>query len=131
VVRVTAGRAFSLNRKGIALKSDWWKWAASFFAGVALTSVATGAGWFIAFEKDAVTRTEMSGAISESKKTYESAVADLKREYGSMGEQMDRIQRDLSEFKIDSTADRKALSTKMDMVLQILTTRKALESNAP
>lgn len=101
----------------------------------------TQAGWYWAFEKDAATRQELTSAVAAEKIQYEKGdeqtraqlatmISELHKGYGELRTKVDTMQSDLSEFKADSQADRRGLTTKVDMILTLLTTKKALETEA-
>ena len=98
------------------MKQDWWKWTAAFFAGVALTSVTTQAGWFVAFERDAVTRAELEqhAAQAEQKMLHETAALA-----SGMQRQMDDLKGAIAELKSAATAERREMVTKLDELIRV------------
>lgn len=104
-------------------------------------------GNVLIFTKDACTRTELrqhedndrsmyGSADTEIRESYRQAdveiraalngaVASLERQYGEVRSKIDTMQRDIADFKTESTADRRSLSVKIDTILNILTNRTA------
>lgn len=114
------------------MRQDWWKWTAAFMAGLAIATVSTQIGWFIAFEKDAATREDLAQQMLVMQNEYRAAnlvtrqemqaiSGDLQRTQAALRIQVDQMQRDISDFKTESVSDRRALAVKLDLILQLLT----------
>lgn len=99
------------------MKQDWWKWTAAFFAGVALTSVTTQAGWFVAFEKDAVTRAELEQHAQQAEQKMYRETAALA---AGIQREMDDLKAAVAALKVESSAERREMGTKLDMVLKAI-----------
>jgi len=113
------------------MKNDLWKWVAGVLIGVGTTSIGTQIAWFVAFEKDAISRDEFQKGMHDL--DQRAVVADnvLRAEMRELSAEMSRRQTDLrntidglrmdfGRFEKESTADRKSLNTKMDMIISLI-----------
>ena len=113
------------------MKNDLWKWVAGVLIGVGTTSIGTQIAWFVAFEKDAVTRHEHQANLQQLDQRVTVADGDLRSELRDLSAEvkgiqtevrglMDSLRADLARFEKESTSHRQMLSTKLDMLIQLM-----------
>jgi hypothetical protein len=116
---------------------DWSKVLLGSLIGIAFTLGIEDLKTFFMFQRDSVTRMEMARNSSDLKvetqiadnnirEEMRATTASLDKRYGEVTVALSNLEHRFNEFTVESTGNRKEMSTKIDLILNLLTTKAGL-----